>query len=560
MTDITDRLDRHNSLKSERINWDTTWQTVAELVDTRKADFTTEREEGTFLNTDNFDNTAQFALNLRSSTLVSLLWDGGKFLIRPKKEFFDDSAEENEWFEYSTKITQEEFKKAKADRIYFESELDEGAYGSSYLFLSENDNNDGIVIIPFRVRECYVDETVNNIVDTIYRHYRYTVKQMVDVFGIENVSPRTASLYNSNKLNDRIEILHIIQPRKNRIIGLEGKDNMPIESVYIELQEKREAKKGGIQGGFNNFPVFISREYKKNGEKYGRSPSMMAISDISQLNKTREDQIIILNRMADPAIGYYPQLLQGQILNTSPRSATPFRLSGRAETPVFDMIPTKGDANAVEVAILRLQESINSFYGIDRLLDFNTDTEMTLGESRMRAQIRQQSLGSLLANKRSEKYEPMVKRAFAILYNLGKFGFEPGDSRIAVSASLGEEPKIIPEKILILLNQGYKIEDIIDVEFYTQFELEKKLLENNTILQVWNNAGMIAGLTQNPEVYDNLDYDKTIKALGAVSVNIDIFRDTGEVEKIRDMRTQQQQAVSALQDMKDVSEISKNAG
>jgi hypothetical protein len=549
-----DRITIFNQYKTDRSNWDVTWQTVAEFVNVRKGFFTVDVEQGTFLNTNLFDNTAQLALNSRSSTLVALLWDGGKFGYKPNKELFDDFTDENDWFEYASSITQKEFKKIGADSILFESEMDEGAYGSSYPFI--DGDGGGLNMTLFQVKEAYVDETKKNKVDIIYRNYELTVRQTVDTFGLDNVSEKILNDYNSNKFLQKVNILHIIQPRNDRDINLQGKDNMPFESVYIDTANEKEMKKQGVQGGFNYFPVFISREGKVNGEMYGRSPSMMAISDISQLNKVREDQILILNRMADPAVGYDPTALQGNILDTSPGSTTPFRMSGRASVPFFDMIPTKGEPKATEEVIIRLQESINSFYGIDRLLDFNNDTPMTLGETQFRAQIRQESLGSLLAKKRTEKYEPIVRRAFQILFDQGKFGIMPDDQRIEQAEELGL--KIIPEEIVDLLDKGNDIIDLIDVEFYTQFELEKKLLENNTILQVWNNAGLLVQLTEDRAVMDNLNPDKTIKALGRVSMNIDIFNDKKEVKKLRDDRQNQQDQENTLMAAKEGSEIAKN--
>jgi hypothetical protein len=555
---VKDRLQIFEKYKAERTNWDVTWQTVAEYVNVRKADFTTEQEAGSFLNTNLFDNTAQLALNTRASTLLSLLWDGGKFSYIPNQEHFDDSTDENDWFEYATNISQKEFKKINSDSIFFESELDEGAFGSSYPYL-DGDSKGGLNLFLFQVKEVYVGETKKNVVDIIYRQYCLTVLQAVNEFGFEGLPDKIKTKYNNNNLTDKVKILHIIQPRLNRDPGLKGKDNMKYESVYICLETKEELlKHGGVQSGFEYFPVFVSREAKKNGENYGRSPAMMAISDIAQLNKLREDQTIIFNRDADPAVGYDPTALQGNIIDTSPGSATAFRMTGRASIPIFDMIPTKGDVQATEVAIVRLQESINNFFGIDRLLDFNSDTQMTLGESQIRAQIRQQSLGAILIKKRAEKYEPIVKRAFDILFKQGKFGYMPNDPRLKILSDLGEEPKEIPESIVAKINSGIEPIDLIDVEFFTQFELEKKLLENNTILQVWQNAGLIAQLLDSRDVFDNLDYDKSIKALGRISMNVDIFRDQKEVINIRKMEEQKMALQQALAAGKEVSEIEKN--
>ena len=546
--EVKDRLKIFSDLKSERTDYDDDWQIVADYVYTVKADFTKHDEDTSFTNQQLYDKTATMSLNVRAATLLSLLWDSGKFVYKPNQKYFKDKSDLNDWFQYCTDVAKKEFYKAEADRIFDESELDEGAFGMSYPFL--DGSNDGLNLKLFQVKECYINETKGDKIDTLYRNYCITVKQCVDTFGYDNISDSVKSAYDSNRYNEKVEMLHIIQPRMMRNVTKKGVEDMPYESIYIDIKANKEIKKQGVQKGFEYFPVFISREGKRNGEKYAYSPTMMAIEEVSQINKVREDQILIINRYADPAIGYDSTALESNILNTSPGSSTGFRMSGRAGIPIFDMVQTKGDPSAVENLIVRLQETINKYYGIDVLLDFNTQNQMTLGEAQIRANIRQQTLGATLMKKRAEKYRPIVERAFDILFKQGKFGYMPNDEKIAVEEELGLKPMIIPEDIVNLINAGLEPMELIEVQFYTQFEYEKELLKNNSIIQTWNNAGLIAQLTQRPEVFDNLDEDKTIKELGTSSFNIDIFRDQKEIKAIRGARADnaaQQQQLSTMQ-------------
>lgn len=556
--EVKDRLRIFSDLKAERTDYDDDWQIVADYVYTVKADFTKEDEDTSFTNQQLYDKTATMSLNVRASTLLSLLWDSGKFMYKPNPKYFKDKSDLNDWFQYCTDVARKEFYNAQADRIFDESEKDEGAFGLSYVFL--DGNNEGLNLKLFQVKECYINETKGDKIDTLYRNYCITVKQCVDTFGIENVSDSVKSAYESKKYNDKVEMLHIIQPRMMRNVTKQGVEDMPYESVYIDIKANKEIKKQGVQKGFEYFPVYISREGKRNGEKYAYSPTMMAIEEVSQINKVREDQILIMNRFADPAIGYDSTALESNVLNTSPGSSTSFRMNGRAGLPIFDMVQTKGDPTAVENLIVRLQETINKYYGIDVLLDFNTQNQMTLGEAQIRAQIRQQTLGATIMKKRSEKYRPIVERAFDILFKQGKFGYMPGDERIAIEEDLGMKPMVIPEEVVNLINAGIEPMELIEVQFYTQFEYEKEMLKNNSIIQVWNNAGLIAQLTQRPDVFDNLDEDKTIKELGTSSFNIDIFRDNKEIDAIRGARADNAAQQQQLATMQQGATIAKDLG
>jgi hypothetical protein len=556
--EVKDRLRIFSDLKAERTNYDDDWQIVADYVYTVKADFTKHDEDTSFTNQQLYDKTATMSLNVRASTLLSLLWDSGKFMYKPNTKYFKDKSDLNDWFQYCTDIARKEFYNAEADRILDESEKDEAAFGLSYVFL--DGSNDRLNLKLFQVKECYINETKGDKIDTLYRNYCITVKQCVDTFGIENVSDSVKSAYESKKYNDKVEMLHIIQPRMMRNVTKQGVEDMPYESVYIDIKANKEIKKQGVQKGFEYFPVYISREGKRNGEKYAYSPTMMAIEEVSQINKVREDQILIMNRFADPAIGYDSTALESNVLNTSPGSSTSFRMNGRAGLPIFDMVQTKGDPTAVENLIVRLQETINKYYGIDVLLDFNTQNQMTLGEAQIRAQIRQQTLGATIMKKRSEKYRPIVERAFDILFKQGKFGYIPGDERIQIEEDLGLKPMVIPEEVVNLINAGIEPMELIEVQFYTQFEYEKELLKNNSIIQVWNNAGLIAQLTQRPEVFDNLDEDKTIKELGTSSFNIDIFRDNKEIDAIRGARADNAAQQQQLATMQQGATIAKDLG
>ena len=94
-------LSRFNKLKAERSNWNNSWQRIAELVNTKKANFTSTQTEGEFYNTKVFDTTAQFCVKNRASTIKSMLFGNYDFKLEPVKKlintegmikFFDEAT------------------------------------------------------------------------------------------------------------------------------------------------------------------------------------------------------------------------------------------------------------------------------------------------------------------------------------------------------------------------------------------------------------------------------------------------------------------------------------
>lgn len=551
---IIKHLKIFKTLQDERGDWETSWQLIAEYVYTKKADFTTQKEKGSFIDTHLFDYTAPQANKTRASVLQSLLWDNGAFKIEPDHKDINSDDEALKFLQNASEILRKEMNRGDGGltRKLNSAEMNDGAFGNSCIFALEGGK------IPLRfisvdVREMYFIEDNDGKVDTIYRAYKLDAKQMKEEFKEDKLADPVLSALKTNNYSKKFNILHIIEPRKIRNPNLRGILNAPFASIYIDKDNEKILK----ISGFWEQPFFVVRESKKTNEKYGRSSAMTAISDIAQVNKERKNYIIIQNKLANPPYGTFDDSVAGaQIINDSAGSVTVFKASGRMKgAPLFNMFEFNGDLQASMQSIQILQDNINKFFGLDRLLDFNNQTQMTATEVIQRSQIRQQSLGSLLDIKVEERYIPLIRRCFNILLRKGKFGVNQESNEALLAGRMGLDIDIIPTSIQKLIDSG---DDFFKITFFTPFAREKENVKALSYLNLWNAAGQIAQLSGNFKVFDNLDEDKTIRLMSSISFSNDILRDEDSVEAIRQKREQEIQAQDMLAGANELSNINKN--
>lgn len=87
-------------------------------------------------------------------------------------------------------------------------------------------------------------------------------------------------------------------------------------------------------------------------------------------------------------------------IDDSPNGVTVVNVSGRIsnQDPIKPLY-TVGELQSVENHTEQLRQQITQAFFIDRLLDLNNDTRMTLGEAQIRNRIRGESLTSILIGK-----------------------------------------------------------------------------------------------------------------------------------------------------------------
>ena len=134
-------LERYASLRTERQNWESHWQDVADYMLPRKADITKNRSKGDKRHELIFDGTATHALELLAASLHGMLTNTVSpwFYLKYKNDELNQEDEATEWLEDCTRVLNQAFNRSNFQQEIFELYHDLIAFGTAALFISEDD-------------------------------------------------------------------------------------------------------------------------------------------------------------------------------------------------------------------------------------------------------------------------------------------------------------------------------------------------------------------------------------------------------------------------------------
>lgn len=529
-------LRRYGVVKSKRMRWLNLWQFIGEYVHMVKREFTENiQTEGDFLVERVFDSTGPKANRKMAAALLGMLWQSGAKSIKINPaEGVSNNDENKEYFEFMNA----EIIKALDDPrsglalALEEYMIDQGSFGTSGISCFQGDES-ALMFKCWGVDEISIEEGRNGQIRTIYREFEISVLQAAEDYGLENLSKGVNELYKNGDTSDKVKFLHIISPKSL----LEKRDDeMDFEGIHIEMDANKIVK----EEGFFEMPVIVSRFLKRRNEVYGRSPAMEALPDILELNATKEARIVAIEKSLDPPLGVYDDSILGnEEVDTSAGGISVFAASGRLQNrnPIFPLF-TVETIREVDKSVEDLMMSINEHFYIDRLLDFNNKSEMTLGEAQMRNQIRAEGLGSLFTRQQTELFVPLLNRVVAVLWRAGYLGVIPGSDEESIAIARGENPRYVPDELADIIVNG---QDFYKIEFITPAARMMEAAEAQGIMRAWEFAAFAGQYDQS--VFDGLNADRSLeilsKSMGAPTA---IMKSEEAIQMIREQRAAQQEA------------------
>lgn len=554
--DIEHILNRHKELQAEKTLWNNHYQILGEYIRIRKQNFTANTVPGEFLVDDIFDSTGPLCNVKMAAAFMGAQWpNGAKSMNIVAPHGVPDSPDIKNYFKEVTIRLADAMDSPKSGLVLALDEYgqDQGCFGTCGVAVFEEDDLDHPLSYKvWDVKTMCIDEDNRGVVDTVYNEMKMTVRKVVQEYGIKNVSPKVKELYDKKKYSDEVCVLHVIEPRLQRNPKKKNNKNMPIASIHIDLKNKFVMK----ESGFEEMPVIVARFSKVPEEKYGRSPSMLALPDILELNAIRESRMLATEKNLDPPLMVYDDgSMGGGVIDSSSGSVNVVSIAGRVsnQKPV-EPLYTVGEMQSTQLHIEELKETVTQQYYLDRLLDLNNETRMTLGEAQIRNKLRGDSLSAIFSRQELEFFTPLIERSFNVMFNKGLLGVEKGSMEEAMAIAAGEKPLIIPDAILKRIKNGresYLIQYMSPAKRMMQAE------EAQGIMTTWEFAGNLAAAV--PEIVDHLDPDASIKRLaeltGAPSA---IIRDLTSVKMMRQARAQMQAQMAELEALRSGSESARN--
>ena len=510
-------LKRFDRLKSNRQNWESHWQEVADYMQPRKADVTKTRSKGDKRTELIFDSSPLQAVELLAASLHGMLTNPATtwFSLRFKGGEFEDNDEAKAWLEDATEVMYNAINKSNFQQEIFELYHDLITFGTAAMFIEEDDE-DTLKFSTRHINEMYISENDKGRIDTIFRKFRLTARAAIQKFGA-NVSDNIVTV-NKKDPYEEIEILHAIYPRSDFNPKKQDKANMPFESVYLEAGTGDELS----VSGFKEFPFVVPRYLKASHEIYGRSPAMTALPDVKMLNEMSKTTIKSAQKQVDPPL-LVPD--DGFILpvRTVPGGLNFYRAGTRDRIEPLNIgANTPLGLNMEE----QRRNSIRNAFYVNQLMMQN-GPQMTATEVIQRNEEKMRLLGPVLGRLQSELLKPLIDRTFALL--LRKNLFRPAPDFLS-----GQD---------------------IEIEYVSPLAKAQKSAELQSIMRGIEILGSLANVAP---VFDHVNMDKLVKHLmDVVGVPQKVLKTQNEVQAKREQDQQQQ---AQQQQMAQMQQVAESAG
>ena len=415
-TDLTKSLlSRFDRLKAQRQNWETHWQEVADYMQPRKADVTKTRSKGDKRTELIFDSSPIQAVELLAASLHGMLTNPSTpwFSLRFKNSELEMEDEAKLWLENATDVMYTAFNRSNFQQEIFELYHDLITFGTAAMFIQE-DNEDILKFSTRHINEIFIAEDDKGRIDTVYRKFKLSARAAMQQFGTK-VSTDIQAQAKKDPYNE-VEILHVVYPRSDFNPNLKDTENMPFESVYIEMKNGNELS----VSGFQEFPFVVPRYLKASHEIYGRSPAMTALPDVKMLNEMSKTTIKAAQKQVDPPL-LVPD--DGFLLpvRTVPGGLNFYRSGTRDRIEPLNI----GANNPLGLNMEEQRRTaIRNVFYVDQLL-MQQGPQMTATEVIQRNEEKMRLLGPVLGRLQSELLKPMIDRCFNILFRRGQFAPAP---------------------------------------------------------------------------------------------------------------------------------------
>jgi hypothetical protein len=423
--------------------------------------------------------------------------------------------------------------------------------GTAYMIIEEDITAGRIIFLVPHFREMYIAENQYGKVDTTYRVYKMTLRQLADKFGFDvmkSVDESFENKYTSN-MHQEMQILHAVYPRKDYFppgsqrweydwayakeyyqnqSRVDGKGKK-WESVWVYHKDGKLisplADRGRAgnnvkllsESGYDSLPNITWRWRKNNDEILGRGPGHDAWVAIATCNQMGKDNLNTGHRASQPPLVAYSDL-RG-LIQKDPDAVTYIeRNRGDIRTAMPQPLYSGTQSLPFNIEFQdKYRQIINSFFHTDVFMMMSQlaksgDTSRMVIEQVQELQGEKAAiLGTRVGNLQSEAFDPLIFRVFDIEARAGR----------------------IPDPPDILLNT---VHGPVEIQYLGMLAQAQTRLSKVRSIQ----AGIM--LTKqvaeiNPIAMDVVDYDQAEKEiLDATNFPATCIRSDDDVNQIRQIR------------------------
>ena len=396
--------------------------------------------------------------------------------------------------------------------------------GHGVIHIEEDIENARIRFTHFPLNEIFLDVNSNGEVDTCFRWYADTLRNIVDFFGEDNVSDEMRrQIKETSHWNDTHEILMCVYPRTNYNPEYKDAKNMPYACVYMDIKEHFILK----ESGYREFPFAVFYWERYPGFAYGSSPAQDALPDIKALNIIKKSSLQIAQTSAEP-----PMMASQEMhdIDLSPRGITYLPTKDSRLEPV-----RTGENYPITLQELaNYEQAVKDWFYVDYFLALQEHNQQMTATEVMELQGEKAATLSTFIVSLNEFLTNIIQRSFYILMRAG----------------------MLPPPPMALMNQ----QAIMKIDFTGPLaQNQKKYHQMGGTVQALTAVGPIIQMF--PNAGDFLDGDELMKStMEGMGMPQNIIREDDDVKKIREERIKaQQEAAAQQQQMAMVQTLMQNA-
>jgi Bacteriophage head to tail connecting protein len=376
--------------------------------------------------------------------------------------------------------------------------------------------------------EYYLENNSALLVDTMMREFTLTISQVVDQFGLENVSPTVRQLYNEGgpQWTREIVVAHAIEPNTDPTFGIPSR--FKFREAYWEWMGSASPQGGSPNSagflrkkGYHEQPFAATRWDIVSNDAYGRGPGMDALGDVKQLQLEQKRKAQAIDKMVNPPLVADIQL-KNQPASLLPGGVT--YIAGMTQNsrpgmaPVYTVMPQLKDmAVDIEMTQGRIKETFyNSLF--KTISQYETRSNVSATEIDARRAESSVMLGPVLQRVNFEGLDPCLERVFAIANRAG----------------------LIPPAPPQVRGQFMKI------QYNSMIQTAQAAAATSGIERLFSIAGNLAGV--DPQAMDNIDIDFAIEKYSSLLNNDPkMIRSPQQLASIRQRRQKAEQAQAMAQ-------------
>lgn len=512
-----------------RLSWWVHWRELAAFILPRRYRYLVtpnQNNRGVPLNTAILDSTATVDARILAAGMMA-------GTASPARPWFrltspdDDVADDWDAKIWYAEVTKRMLRVMATSNYYLAKGVqyvDEVVFGTAPMIIYE-DNEKVIRCYNPVAGEYYCAVGADFTVNTLGRKFTMTVQQLVDEFGLDQVSPSVRQMWDSagGNLDTEVIVLHLIEPNPDYVADDMhiGPGGVPRHFRYREFYWEMAGGNTFLRKrGYFEKPFSCPRWDVTGNDPYGRSPGMDALGDVKQLQLEQRRKAQAIDKQVNP-----PMVADVQLKN-QPASLLPGGItyvSGvspgfRGFEPAIKIEPRI--AEMVE-DIRECQKRIGDVFYVPLFLMISQlETVRTAAEIDARREEQLIQLGPVLERNEAEGLSPDVTRIFQIMARAGLFPPPPDSVR----------------------RRG-----LIKVEYVASLTQAQRATGLTAIERQWAFVGSVAQAM--PDVIDIMNADESVREYGdLIQIPPKLLNPARVVQQKRQKR-QEQQAMQAAQAM-----------